>query len=142
MIAIGDGFYATVSGQILSGPLLGRSLITRDTLTDIKRAEHEARARHNLESLGVLAGGIGGCRRVSALADLAKDLREEGMPREQATLEASRLRLRPILMTSFAFILGVVPLVIATGAGAEMRRALGTAVFAAVTSVNPTGSKS
>src|SRR5262249_34111858 len=44
-----------------------------------------------------------------------------------ATLEASRLRLRPILMTSFAFILGVLPLVIATGAGAEMRRSLGTA---------------
>jgi len=44
-------------------------------------------------------------------------------------VEACRLRLRPILMTSFAFILGVVPLVLATGAGAEMRRALGTAVF-------------
>jgi hydrophobe/amphiphile efflux-1 (HAE1) family protein len=50
-------------------------------------------------------------------------------PPFEATLEACRLRLRPILMTSFAFILGVVPLVIAEGAGAEMRRALGTAVF-------------
>src|SRR5262249_1519432 len=53
----------------------------------------------------------------------------EGKPRFEATEEAARLRLRPILMTSFAFILGVVPLLIATGAGAEMRRALGTAVF-------------
>jgi multidrug efflux pump subunit AcrB len=51
------------------------------------------------------------------------------VPRREATLEACQLRLRPILMTSFAFILGVVPLAIATGAGAEMRQALGTAVF-------------
>src|SRR5262249_11182233 len=47
----------------------------------------------------------------------------------EATKEASRLRLRPILMTSFAFILGVVPLMVAAGAGAEMRRSLGIAVF-------------
>jgi Cu/Ag efflux pump CusA len=53
----------------------------------------------------------------------------------EATLEASRLRPRPILMTSFAFILGVVPLVITTGAGAEMRRALGTAVFSGMLGV-------
>ena len=47
----------------------------------------------------------------------------------EAVVEAARLRLRPILMTAFAFILGVLPLVIATGPGAEMRQALGTAVF-------------
>jgi hydrophobe/amphiphile efflux-1 (HAE1) family protein len=63
------------------------------------------------------------------IVEFAKQQREAGAPRRRATLEASRLRLRPILMTSFAFILGVVPLVIATGAGAEMRRSLGTAVF-------------
>ena len=51
------------------------------------------------------------------------------MPRCEATLEACRLRLRPIIMTSFAFILGVVPLMSRPGAGAEMRRTLGTAVF-------------
>ena len=51
------------------------------------------------------------------------------MNRFEAAIEASRLRLRPILMTSLAFILGVLPLVLATGAGSEMRRALGTAVF-------------
>jgi multidrug efflux pump len=51
------------------------------------------------------------------------------MDRVKAAVEACRLRLRPILMTSFAFILGVLPLVLATGAGAEMRQALGTAVF-------------
>ncbi|HWY88269.1 MAG TPA: efflux RND transporter permease subunit, partial [Gemmataceae bacterium] len=63
------------------------------------------------------------------IVEFAKQQQEAGVPRREATLEACRLRLRPILMTSFAFILGVVPLVIATGAGAEMRRALGVAVF-------------
>ena len=63
------------------------------------------------------------------IVEFAKQAQESGVPRRQATLEACRLRLRPILMTSFAFILGVVPLVVAQGAGAEMRRSLGTAVF-------------
>jgi multidrug efflux pump len=63
------------------------------------------------------------------VVEFAKQRRESGVPPREATLEASRLRLRPILMTSFAFILGVVPLVLAQGAGAEMRRALGVAVF-------------
>src|SRR5258707_15333831 len=62
-------------------------------------------------------------------------MHREGRPRFEATQEASRLRLRPILMTSFAFILGVVPLVISEGAGAEMRRTLGTAVFAGMLGV-------
>ena len=69
------------------------------------------------------------------IVEFAKQQREEGKPRREATLEACRLRLRPILMTSFAFILGVVPLVTATGAGAEMRRTLGTAVFAGMLGV-------
>jgi multidrug efflux pump len=63
------------------------------------------------------------------IVQFAKEQREAGVSRRQATLEACRLRLRPILMTSFAFILGVMPLVVATGAGAEMRRPLGTTVF-------------
>jgi hydrophobe/amphiphile efflux-1 (HAE1) family protein len=69
------------------------------------------------------------------IVEFAKQQREAGSPRRQATLEACRLRLRPILMTSFAFILGVVPLVIAEGAGAEMRRTLGTAVFSGMLGV-------
>jgi multidrug efflux pump len=73
------------------------------------------------------------------IVEFAKQLREEGKPRRQATLEACRLRLRPILMTSFAFILGVVPLVTASGAGAEMRRTLGTAVFAGMLGVTVFG---
>ncbi len=63
------------------------------------------------------------------IVEFAKLRREEGLPIQDAALEAAHLRLRPILMTSFAFILGVLPLVIATGAGAGARRALGTAVF-------------
>jgi multidrug efflux pump len=69
------------------------------------------------------------------IVEFAKQRREAGVPRLQATVEACRLRLRPILMTSFAFILGVVPLVIAEGAGAEMRRSLGTAVFSGMLGV-------
>jgi multidrug efflux pump len=57
------------------------------------------------------------------------------MTRREATLEACRLRLRPIMMTSFAFILGVVPLVLAEGAGWEMRYTLGTAVFSGMLGV-------
>ena len=53
----------------------------------------------------------------------------------QAAIEASRLRLRPILMTSLAFVMGVLPLVLSTGAGAEMRRAMGVAVFAGMIGV-------
>jgi len=69
------------------------------------------------------------------IVEFAKSKRETGMPRREATLAACRLRLRPIMMTSFAFILGVVPLVISTGAGAEMRRTLGTAVFSGMLGV-------
>jgi multidrug efflux pump subunit AcrB len=63
------------------------------------------------------------------IVEFAKVKREAGETPRQAALEAVRLRLRPILMTSFAFILGIVPLVIAAGAGSEMRRTLGAAVF-------------
>ena len=59
----------------------------------------------------------------------ARQAEEEGKNRFDAAVQAARTRLRPILMTSFAFIFGVVPLAIATGAGAEMRQSLGTAVF-------------
>jgi hydrophobic/amphiphilic exporter-1 (mainly G- bacteria), HAE1 family len=70
------------------------------------------------------------------IVEFAKQAQEErGLGPVEAAVEASTLRLRPILMTAFAFILGVVPLVIATGPGAEMRQALGTAVFAGMLGV-------
>jgi multidrug efflux pump subunit AcrB len=63
------------------------------------------------------------------IVEFARQLEAEGRDRLSAVVEACRLRLRPILMTSFAFILGVLPLMLATGAGAEMRQSVGTAVF-------------
>lgn len=63
------------------------------------------------------------------IVEFAKQQQERGLDSRAAAVEAARLRLRPILMTSFAFILGVVPLLLARGAGAEMRQALGTVVF-------------
>jgi hydrophobe/amphiphile efflux-1 (HAE1) family protein len=63
------------------------------------------------------------------IVEFARDIEVEGRPRLEAVIEACRLRLRPILMTSFAFILGVVPLVVSTGSGSEMRQAVGVAVF-------------
>ena len=75
------------------------------------------------------------CKNAILVVEFAQQLHREGKPRFDAALEASRLRLRPILMTSFAFIIGVVPLIIATGAGAEMRRSLGTAVFSGMIGV-------
>ncbi len=69
------------------------------------------------------------------IVEFAKQAEERGMNRLDAAVEAAHTRLRPILMTSFAFILGVVPLVVASGAGAEMRRSLGTAVFSGMIGV-------
>jgi multidrug efflux pump subunit AcrB len=73
------------------------------------------------------------------VVEFARDKRKQGVELTEATLEASRARLRPIVMTSFAFILGVFPLVIASGAGAEMRRTLGTAVFSGMIGVTGFG---
>ena len=73
------------------------------------------------------------------IVEFAKQKEDEGLDRFQAAIEAARLRLRPILMTAFSFILGVVPLVLASGAGAEMRQALGTAVFGGMLGVTAFG---
>ena len=80
------------------------------------------------------------CKNAILVVEFAQQLHEVGgKSRKEATLEASRLRLRPILMTSFAFIFGVVPLMIASGAGAEMRRSLGIAVFSGMLGVTVFG---
>ncbi len=73
------------------------------------------------------------------IVELAKEERAKGVPAFDAAVEACRLRLWPILMTSFAFILGVVPLVLASGAGAELRKTLGIAVFSGMPGVTVFG---
>ncbi|MDU4252307.1 efflux RND transporter permease subunit [Pseudomonas sp.] len=75
------------------------------------------------------------CKNAILIVEFAKDKQDEGMDRLSAVLEACRLRLRPILMTSIAFIMGVVPLVLSSGAGAEMRHAMGVAVFSGMLGV-------
>jgi multidrug efflux pump len=75
------------------------------------------------------------CKNAILIVEFAREKHGAGLPVLEATREASQLRLRPILMTSFAFILGVVPLGYASGAGAEMRRSLGTAVFSGMLGV-------
>jgi The (Largely Gram-negative Bacterial) Hydrophobe/Amphiphile Efflux-1 (HAE1) Family len=75
------------------------------------------------------------CKNAILIVEFAKQKQDEGLPLADATLEACRLRLRPILMTSIAFIAGVFPLVVSKGAGSEMRQAMGTAVFAGMIGV-------
>lgn len=75
------------------------------------------------------------CKNAILIVEFAHKLELKGANRWKAAVNAAKLRLRPILMTSFAFILGVFPLVIASGAGAEMRRALGVAVFSGMIGV-------
>jgi multidrug efflux pump len=79
------------------------------------------------------------CKNAILIVEFARDRQLEGASRFDAAVAAAKVRLRPILMTSFAFILGVFPLVIAHGAGAEMRRTLGTAVFSGMIGVTVFG---
>ena len=69
------------------------------------------------------------CKNAILIVEFARKREQEGASTWDAVVEACRLRLRPILMTSIAFIAGVVPLVLSTGAGSEMRNAMGVAVF-------------
>jgi multidrug efflux pump subunit AcrB len=75
------------------------------------------------------------CKNAILIVEFAKARHEDGVPLADATLQACQLRLRPIMMTSLAFILGVVPLMVSVGAGAEMRQTLGTAVFSGMLGV-------
>jgi len=88
-------------------------------------------------SLMVLVGLA--CKNAILIVEFARELELAGRSAVEAAIEAARLRLRPILMTSVAFIAGVVPLVVSTGAGAEMRHAMGVAVFAGMIGVTSFG---
>ncbi|HEY2786432.1 MAG TPA: efflux RND transporter permease subunit, partial [Fimbriiglobus sp.] len=79
------------------------------------------------------------CKNAILIVEYAKRRRDNGVDRRTAVLDACKLRFRPILMTSIAFILGTVPLLLATGAGAEMRHVLGTAVFGGMIGVTAFG---
>jgi hydrophobe/amphiphile efflux-1 (HAE1) family protein len=79
------------------------------------------------------------CKNAILIVEFAKAEEDAGKDRFSAAIAACRLRLRPILMTAFSFILGVIPLLVATGAGSEMRRALGTAVFSGMLGVTLCG---
>ncbi len=79
------------------------------------------------------------CKNSILVVEFARQKEDQGLDRFEAAAEAARLRLRPILMTAFAFILGVLPLVLATGSGFEMRRNLGTAVFSGMIGVTLSG---
>ncbi len=81
----------------------------------------------------VLAGLA--CKNAILIVEFAREIEQQGRSTIAAAIEAARLRLRPILMTSFAFIMGVVPLVLSSGAGAEMRHAMGVAVFSGMLGV-------
>ncbi len=84
-------------------------------------------------SLFVLAGLA--CKNAILIVEFARELETQGRSIVEAAIEAARMRLRPILMTSFAFIMGVVPMVLSTGAGAEMRNVMGIAVFSGMLGV-------
>src|ERR1700681_4726846 len=75
------------------------------------------------------------CKNAILIVEFARERFENGLSATEAAIEACRLRLRPILMTSFAFIMGVIPLVTASGAGSEMRQAIGIAVFSGMLGV-------
>jgi len=79
------------------------------------------------------------CKNAILIVEFARERVEHGLAPVEAAIEACRLRLRPILMTSFAFIMGVIPLVTAAGAGSEMREAIGIAVFAGMLGVTSFG---
>ena len=112
----------------LTGVLVRRNFLGQDAAVDI------------FVQIGLVVLVGLACKNAILVVEFAKELHlVGGKSVYEATLESARLRLRPILMTSFAFILGVLPLCVASGAGAEMRRSLGVAVFSGMLGVTAFG---
>ncbi len=112
----------------LTGVLVRRGVFGQDSAVDI------------FVQIGLVVLVGLACKNAILVVEFAKELHlTGGRSVYEATLESARLRLRPILMTSFAFILGVLPLCVASGAGAEMRRSLGVAVFSGMLGVTAFG---
>ena len=86
----------------------------------------------------IVLGGLA-TKNAILIVEFAKELQDKGMDALSAIKEASRLRLRPILMTSIAFIMGVLPMAVSSGAGSEMRQAMGVAVFSGMIGVTVFG---
>ena len=134
-------FDVSVAGQNFN-PVTSLGVAKREEYVDVELARRLGIAKQDVNvftQIGfVVLIGLA-CKNSILIIEYAKRRREAGADRYTAILEACHLRLRPILMTSVAFVLGVVPLALAQGAGAEMRTALGVAVFSGMLGVTVFG---
>jgi hydrophobe/amphiphile efflux-1 (HAE1) family protein len=129
--------FLTLSAQYESWslPLAVILIVPMSVLCALLGIEFRGMENNILTQIGFLVLVALACKNAILIVQFAKVAEDRGSDRFKAVIEACRLRLRPILMTAFAFILGVVPLVTAEGPGSEMRQVVGTAVFAGMLGV-------
>jgi hypothetical protein len=129
----GDIVLRAAKRGVSAGEMLGLVLSRYLLAEEFKAAARGGQVLTAYFLLGLVASFVVliglACKNAILIVEFARELEREGKNAYEAAMTACRLRLRPILMTSFAFIMGVVPLVLANGAGAEMRQAIGIAVF-------------
>ena len=114
--------------------------MTRAALLSAERAVWLSKGDNNVfTQIGLIVLVGLSAKNAILIVEFARELEFAGRSPIRAAIEASRLRLRPILMTSMAFIMGVLPLLLSTGAGSEMRRAMGVAVFSGMIGVTVFG---
>ena len=135
-VAVTTGLLSTVNQEELAGVLVAVILVVPMCLLCSSSASRWPDMDINIfVQIGFIVLVGLASKNAILIVEFAKEQSAQGVTPREATLEACRLRLRPIIMTSLAFILGVVPLAIAVGAGAEMRRTLGIAVFSGMLGV-------